>query len=205
MAVISGNDARYEESPYVNQVFIGSAGGPASPSADGWPTYLLPVTASLVYKDSVEVDELRYPIRVYEQSLIPDTEGAGRHRGGFGCLVSYGPTDRPMTVAYSVEAHENPPKGVRGGLDGPPTQVWKEDAAGNRSEVPLVGAIELEPGERIVSTSSGGGGYGVPTDRDGDMVAEDVREGLVSVDRAKSVYGVSIDEDGQAGERSAAS
>ena len=95
MAVVSGVDERFDDAPYVNQLFLGSAGGPASPEADGWPTYLLPVCASLVYKDSVEVDEQRYPIHVFEQRLLPDTEGAGRHRGGLGCRVSYGPKAAP--------------------------------------------------------------------------------------------------------------
>ena len=68
-------------------MFIGSAGGPASPTADGWPTYLIPVCASLIYKDSIEVDEQRYPIHVEEQRLLPDTEGAGRFRVGSAIAV----------------------------------------------------------------------------------------------------------------------
>ena len=78
MGVVAGVDARLGDRPYVNQMFIGSAGGPGSPTADGWPTYLIPVCASLIYKDSIEVDEQRYPIHVEEQRLLPDTEGAGR-------------------------------------------------------------------------------------------------------------------------------
>ena len=85
------------------------------------PTYFIPVCASLVYKDSVEVDEQRYPIHVYEQALIPDSEGAGRHRGGLGCRSVYGPKRNPMAAAWSVEAHHHPPKGVRGGEPSPGT------------------------------------------------------------------------------------
>ena len=58
--------------------------GPARRTADGWPTYILPVCAALMYHDSIEVDEQKYPFHVYEQRLIPDSEGAGRHRGGLG-------------------------------------------------------------------------------------------------------------------------
>ncbi len=204
MAVVSGVDERFDDAPYVNQVFLGSAGGPASPEADGWPTYLLPVCASLVYKDSVEVDEQRYPIHVFEQRLLPDTEGSGRRRGGLGCRVAYGPKQRPMTIAYSVEAHYNPPRGVRGGHDGQPTNVWKEDAGGERVEVPLVGAIELEPGERIVSISSSGGGYGNPLEREPTLVLEDVLEGWVSRERALAVYGVVIRDDDTVDEQATA-
>ena len=113
MAVISGLDGRHGDMPYVNQVFIGSGGGPGGPTADGWPTYLIPVCASLVYKDSVEVDEQRYPIHVHEQRLIPDSEGAGRHRGGLGCRTVFGPKrtrsrwpgrSRPITIHHAASA-----------------------------------------------------------------------------------------------------
>jgi N-methylhydantoinase B len=179
-------------------MFIGSAGGPGSPTADGWPTYLIPVCASLIYKDSIEVDEQRYPIHVEEQRLLPDTEGAGRFRGGLGCISVYGPTDRPMSVAYSLEARNNPPRGVRGGLSPSRTEVWKINAAGEREEVPPVAALELQPGERIVSVSAGGGGYGNPRDRDPEAVLHDVREGWIGRERALAVYGVALTDSGEA-------
>jgi N-methylhydantoinase B len=194
MAVISGLDHRLGDAPYVNQVFIGSGGGPGGPSADGWPTYLIPVCASLVYKDSVEVDEQRYPIHVYEQVLIPDSEGAGRHRGGLGCRTAYGPKHNPMSLAWSVEAHHHPPRGVRGGLPGSRADAWMLDSSGERVPVDLVGAVELKPGERIVSISSGGGGYGSPLERETDHVVRDVREGWISRERAETVYGVVLTE-----------
>jgi len=192
MAVISGLDHRHGDMPYVNQVFIGSGGGPGGPSADGWPTYLIPVCASLVYKDSVEVDEQRYPIHIREQALIPDSEGAGRHRGGFGCRTVYGPKRNPVSVAWAVEAHHHPPRGVRGGLRGARADAWMIDSDGNRVDVDLVGSVELAPGEWIVSIASGGGGYGSPLERDPSLVLADVREGWISRERAGDVYGVVV-------------
>ena len=192
MAVISGLDHRFGEQPYVNQLFVGSGGGPASPTADGWPTYLIPVCASLVYKDSVEVDEQRYPIHVYEQRLIPDSEGAGRHRGGLGCRTVFGPKQNTMSVAWACEAHHHPPKGVRGGLESAPTDAWMVGVDGKDSPVDMVAARELKAGERIVSISSGGGGYGHPHDRAVELVLHDVREGWVSPERALSIYGVAV-------------
>jgi N-methylhydantoinase B len=197
MAVVAGNDARLADRPYVNQMFLGSAGGPGSPTADGWPTYLIPVCASLIYKDSVEVDEQRYPIHVSEQHLLPDSEGAGRQRGGLGCRTVYGPTQRPMSVAFSLEASQNPPRGVRGGLSPAQTGVWMLNAAGERVDVPPVAALELQPGERIVSISAGGGGYGHPLTRDPAAVLHDVREGWVSRERALEVYGVVLSDAGE--------
>jgi N-methylhydantoinase B len=192
MAVVSGVDARLGGAPFVNQVFIGGAGGPASARADGWPTYMLPVVAALMYHDSTEIDEQKYPFRVDEKRLIADSGGAGRQRGALGTRVVYGPTGAPMTAAFSVEGHVHPPRGVRGGLAGGPSDVWMLDARGVRVDVPKAAALELQPGDRLVSVSNGGGGYGDPRERDVELVLEDVLEGWVSVEAARDVYGVVV-------------
>jgi N-methylhydantoinase B len=103
-----------------------------------------------------------------------------------------------MSVAYYLEAQQNPSRGVRGGLASPPTEVWMLNAAGERVEVPPVAALELQPGERIVSVSAGGGGYGDPLTRDPAAVLHDVLEGWVSRERAREVYGVVLSESGEA-------
>ncbi len=194
-AVISGQDARYDGAPYVNQIFLGSTGGPGGPSADGWPTYYLPVAASLMYHDSTEVDEQKYPLHVHAKRLIPDSEGPGRHRGALGSEVIYGTKDRPMMIAYTFEGHENPARGVRGGLPGAPSDGWKYDASGERVDVPMATAMDIHPGERVLSRTGGGGGYGDPLTRDAERVLDDVREGWVSRTRAQEIYGVVVAED----------
>ncbi|MDQ8044386.1 MAG: hydantoinase B/oxoprolinase family protein [Solirubrobacteraceae bacterium] len=189
-AVISGNDPRYGGAPFVNQIFLGSTGGPGGPVADGWPTYYLPVAASLMYHDSTEVDEQKYPIHVFEKQLIPDSEGAGRQRGALGSYVSYGAKGTPVMLAYTFEGHENPARGVRGGHTAAPSDGWKLDADGQRVDVPMAATLEIVPGERVVSITGGGGGYGDPHDRDPQLVLRDVLEGWVSDDRARAIYGV---------------
>ena len=48
----------------------------------------------------------------------------------------------------------------------------------------------------ILSVSTGGGGYGPPEKRSPDGVAKNVREGLVSLKRAREVYRVALKGDG---------
>ena len=155
---------------------------------------MLPVVAALLYHDSIEVDEQKYPIHVEAQRLIPDSGGAGRRRGGLASRVVFGPKDRAMTLAYTVEGHYNPPRGVRGGEPGAIPDAWKLDRAGERDELPKAAAVALEPGERVVSVSGGGGGYGDPRERDPRLVLEDVLEGWVSRESAAGVYGVVLRE-----------
>ena len=93
-AVVSGTDYRKGDDAYVNQKFLGSQGGPAGPEIDGWITYGNAVTNGLMFRDSVEIDELKYPIRVREIRIRPDSEGAGRRRGAPGATS---PTGRSTT------------------------------------------------------------------------------------------------------------
>ncbi len=195
IGMIAGEDPGNKR-PYITQVFLGSGGGPAAPTADGWPTYALPACAGLIHKDSAEVSEQRYPIRIYEESLVPDGEGAGRHRGGLGSRVVFGPLRGTMTATYALDGHVNPPRGVRGGTNGSPQQVWQLDVSGQRIDLDPVGAVDLQPGEAIVAMTSSGGGYGSPLDRDPERVRDDVSEGWVSRERAESVYGVVLAESG---------
>lgn len=54
----------------------------------------------------------------------------------------------------------------------------------------------LQPGEAILATTCGGGGYGLPGERSPEAVAHDVAEGWVSAERARHVYRVAVDGDG---------
>jgi N-methylhydantoinase B len=50
----------------------------------------------------------------------------------------------------------------------------------------------ISEGDILRCYACGGGGYGDPLERDPRLVREDVMEGLVSVQRAREVYGVVI-------------
>lgn len=195
--VISGIDERSGK-PFVNQILVGGTGGPATPFVDGWPTFQRPVAGALIYHDSVEVDEQRYPILVSERRLVTDSGGAGRQRGGLATRVVMEPRLGPVMIAYGVEGQLNPPKGVRGGADGAPAGAWIESAElGTSSPAPTVGRLEFAVGERIVSLTPGGGGYGDPLARDVDAVMEDLLDGRISAAAAMASYGV-VQEDGVA-------
>jgi len=58
----------------------------------------------------------------------------------------------------------------------------------------------IEPGDLLYLNCQGGGGYGDPLHRDADAVAEDVRDGVVSAPSARDIYGVVLDEYGEAKE-----
>ena len=187
MGVISGVDPR-DGNPFVNQLMLAHAGGAAGPSLDGWQTVGDHGAGGVVLLDSVEMDELQYPILVHERRVPIDAEGPGEHRGAPGILVRFGPLDCELTLLYASDGTFFAAQGVRGGGSGCAARQDKVRTDGSVEELPVFGAITISPGESVRSLSSGGGGYGDPANRDRDAVASDVREGWITPDRARAVY-----------------
>ncbi len=151
----------------------------------------------MLRRDSVEIDELRFPICVETQRLITDSEGAGRRRGTPGTLVEFGPLGCEMQAQYASDGHHNQPLGARGGLAGGRADQWPITAGGERRPLPPSSTITVGDGELIVSVCTGGGGYGSPLEREPERVREDVAEGWITCQRARDVYGVVIGGDGE--------
>lgn len=192
LAVVSGTDPR-SGTRFVNQLFLGFTGGPASAATDAWLTYCHFGNGGLCFVDSVELDEMYQPIMVHERSLVTDSEGAGRFRGAPSLRVDYGPVGCDIAVAYGSDGVINAARGARGGLAGGAASQYRRTVDGNRAPLDAFTQITLHDGERIVSITCGGGGYGDPRERAADSVREDVAEGWITAARAAAVYGVTID------------
>jgi N-methylhydantoinase B len=177
----------------VTQLLLGTTGGPATAETDGWLSFLGMPAAGLLYRDSIEVDEQKYPIVIKRSMARPDSEGAGRRRGAPGNLCEYGPRAGTMKVFWALEGILHPPRGVRGGESprtGSAYRVRRDDVVEEHPEA--VGGVTLQAGERVGSRSPGGGGYGNPFEREPERVLLDVCEGYLSVGRAAEAYGVAI-------------
>jgi N-methylhydantoinase B len=196
MAVVSGRDPRYGDAPFINSLFLMQTGGAGAPHADAWLTTVHIGDLGLCYLDSVELDELRYPLRVLGRGIVPDSEGAGRHRGAPAGFCAYEPVGTPVEAWFASDGTWNTPRGVRGGGPGGASAQARRAEDGTRIALPPCGGVVLQPGEVLECRCCGGGGYGDPLQRDPARVAEDVAEGWISPDRARSVYGVVLDRDG---------
>lgn len=190
--VISGTDPRAGGRPFINQLIMGSNGGPGTPACDGWVTYCMPDAAMVVYTDSVEVIEQRYPILVRSVRLLPDSGGPGEFRGAPATEVDYGPRFGPVTVYFFADFAANPAQGVWGGQPGSVASVTHIAADGTEHPLPAIGDITLQPGEWLRGCEAGGGGYGDPLARDPARVLADVNEGWVTPEAATAAYGVTL-------------
>ncbi len=197
MGVISGRDPRNNHAPFVNEVFLLDTGGAAAAKTDAWLTICHAGNSGMCFIDSVELDELHFPILVKARRLVPDTEGAGRTIGAPSGFCEYGPVGGgTLEVVYVADGAINNAKGTLGGHDGAKIQNYLRTRDGTLKELPACSDIILQPGETIVSYSSGGGGYGPPCERPMGKVKHDVEEGWITRERAKEVYGVVIDKTG---------
>lgn len=76
-AVVAGTDWRKGGAPYINLLIIPAA-GPGIYGHDGWMTAGCAVCAGGMFTDSIELDELRFPIIFDKNELAMDSSGPGR-------------------------------------------------------------------------------------------------------------------------------
>ena len=134
----------------------------------------------------VEETELNYPVRVTQLSLVEDSDGPGRFRGGLGLRKDF-VFDRPTTFTVLADRTVRGPWGVFGGRDGRPAE-YLLIRDGVETTLGAKTTIEVQPGDVVSYRTCGGGGYGPPEERDSAAVARDVQEGKVSFERAQEVY-----------------
>lgn len=148
---------------------------------------------SIVHGDTMEVpvelQEANHPYRIDWVRLRADSGGAGRHRGGLGiekCYTMLAPAD----ITAIIERTKCAPWGLDGGREGETGRIeLHRDGELAEPEVLIKGTASLDPGDRALLFSGGGGGHGNPEDRLAEDIAADVELGYVTRGAALSEYG----------------
>jgi N-methylhydantoinase B len=139
----------------------------------------------------VEETEASYPMRIVRYELIPDSDGAGRHRGGLGLRRDY-TFEGEVVFSVLADAAKFAPWGLAGGLTAHAARFVRNPDTQPREYGSKL-TVDLQPGEVFSVRMGGGGGYGPPWERDPSLVLEDVAGGKVSVERGQDIYGVVLD------------
>jgi N-methylhydantoinase B len=135
----------------------------------------------------VEITESSAPLLVTERSLIPDSGGAGRFRGGLGQRLGIAPlSSEGVTVSVLLDRLDHPATGLAGGSPGRTGRAWIEP--GDRAVTKA--SFLLRGDERLILELPGGGGYGPPGERARDALASDLRQGYVTAEGLARDYGV---------------
>ena len=169
-------------------VFFSGGGMGARPDRDGLSATAFP---SGIRGVPAEVIESISPVVMHRRELRPGSEGPGRHRGGFGQEMEIGVRGGSgWTLSAMYDRTRFPAQGMRGGLPG------GEGSARTASGEALHPKRQqrIPGGGRVVLRLPGGGGHGDPFEREPAQVTRDVEDGLVSVERARDVYGVVLKE-----------
>ncbi|MCY3865429.1 MAG: hydantoinase B/oxoprolinase family protein [Chloroflexi bacterium] len=180
----------------ISHSYLFSAGGMgANARTNGISTVQVPALAGAV---PVELFEITVPIVTRCREFIPDSGGAGRQRGGLAQRMELSLLpgfDGRATVSVHAAGQNVPPFGLRGGDGGAPAQILRDGVVLSRAEkVRHASALPLLDTRATVGfETAAGGGYGPPKEREIASVQADVRDGLVSLERAASVYGVILD------------
>jgi N-methylhydantoinase B len=165
---------------------------------------------------NVEWMELHYPLLYLFRRHAKDSAGAGTFRGGAGVESAHTLHDAPegkiRGVAYGVAGLRNSGHGIFGGYPGAPsimllmekTRVQEvmgknqspvniSELGGNSKLLPYCN-FEVAQGDVLYMRVASGGGYGDPLEREPELVRQDFKNGLISRESARSIYGAVIDE-----------
>jgi 5-oxoprolinase (ATP-hydrolysing) len=171
---------------YADHFFMGGGQG-ASARGDGKSALLYPTSAA---NTSIELMESRAPVLVLEKTLITDSGGAGRERGGLGSRTRIRKLhDDGLPTLFSVypEGVAIAPEGLFGGEAGGEARGVVLDRAGNVVHDCGTGElVTLTTVDRVVEVClAGGAGFGDPRERATVRVEADVADGYVSEDGAR--------------------
>ncbi|MEM6678281.1 MAG: hydantoinase B/oxoprolinase family protein [Pseudomonadota bacterium] len=153
----------------------GAGGGPDRDGVDAIET-----DATNCMNVPAEAMELDAPIRVRRAALRPGSGGAGRWRGGRGLVKEFEilpGAEGPVSFSHRGERHFCPASGAMGGGEGGRAHSEIHRADGRVEVIPSKTVTSLTPGDRVVVGTAGGGGWGPPSERPAEALAEDQAQG----------------------------
>ena len=193
---VTGMDPRHRR-PYVDILFLALKGGSgATLNADGYDHIGLINCGGGLLAQDYEMFEIQNPHFLLQHEYATDSAGAGCWRGGLGVDTEFRIDGDDVTGIVFGDGVDEEARGfgIFGGRPGSLNEISVTDPQGDvrrpRSKEIMRG---ITRGSVVRQRAGGGGGYGDPRERPVEHVVADVRNGYVSVDRAREDYGVAID------------
>jgi N-methylhydantoinase B len=177
--------------PFVSYMWLEGGQG-ARAYADGNSFYMMIFIGGASNQPN-EVLERWYPMHYTQTEAEVDSCGDGQFRGGFGLARSFDVWGDTELVVLGDRERIGPP-GLAGGTNGGPNILIRNPGTPEEQNLGMftTKAI-LKKGDQVCFASNGGGGYGLPWKRKPASVLEDVIDELLSIEKARDVYGVAID------------
>jgi 5-oxoprolinase (ATP-hydrolysing)/N-methylhydantoinase A len=177
--------------------FMGGGQG-ASQRQDGKSGLLFPTSAA---NTPVELLESRMPVVILEKSLVADTGGPGRRRGGLGQRMRARRLEagaEPMTVGLFPEGWGLTIQGLFGGQPGGPARGLVHRPGEAPHDVGSGEVVSLAGETTVIDVQiAGGAGFGPPRERALEAIAADLEDGYVTPEAALRDYGCVLGPDGR--------
>ncbi|MFN4273093.1 MAG: hydantoinase B/oxoprolinase family protein [Aliihoeflea sp.] len=141
------------------------------------------------YNCPAEISEARNGLFVDRMELNTAPGGEGQWTGGRGIVMDYRirRDNSFMTAGYTRSRIL--PWGIDGGLEGSPNYVEVLRTDGSSERYAFASGITVNTDDVIRIHTGAGGGAGDPKKRDREAIADDIRNGFITAERAREVYG----------------
>ena len=169
-------------------------GGWGAKSSEDGMSAVVCINDGDTHNSPVEMLETKNPILIDHFRLVEDSGGAGRHRGGLGAEYRFTARTEIM-LNTRIERVHCAPWGLQGGGSGTGNRVELFVGGEHKKNLPNAKVLSqrLLPDEGFIVRAAGGGGFGAAWQRPAARVAEDVRQGYVTIEAAARDYGVVLD------------
>jgi N-methylhydantoinase B len=196
-SLTTGLDTRKNE-PYVDICFMGLKGGSgAIKGMDGYDHIGMIDASGGVLDQDYEMFEQQTPHLLLLHEYWSDSAGAGTWRGGLGVETRFRIGGKRTKLVTFGDGDVEASRGSHGGKSGTLNKIDLISPDGNVYHATTKDLINNVPeGTVYFQQAGGGGGYGHPFERKPEIVAKDVRNGVVSLVKAREDYGVVVDETG---------
>lgn len=185
--------------PRTNRMFAGqdfSAIAMGAGGREGYDAWLAEGPAcglgQIRYPD-FEIMELAWPVRYLQHEQITDSEGAGQYIGSWAHIYELQYLADCRAVLFGIGMRDySAPHGLFGGANAKPHRFTIHRTEGAVEDIDCGSFFEYKAGDWKEEYIQGGGGFGDPFERDPEVVRKNVRDELVSIEKARNVYGVAI-------------
>ena len=143
----------------------------------------------------IESLESEYPLMVEQYTMIPDSGGAGKYRGGLGIRKDIRILDHTCIFSVKADRQKLPPWGLQGGKNGMAGKIIINPDAADRVILDSKKSNTLlAPGTILSCQTPGSGGYGDARERSRDLTVHDLEQGMISRKSAIEDYGMTEKE-----------
>jgi N-methylhydantoinase B len=161
---------------------------------DGWNQGGFTAELGVGQFPDIEIYELVFPIHILQHEQEIDSAGAGKFRSGMGHVYKVKfleDCEQGIILGWNLSDATVPP-GLFGGKKPRPNKLILHRADGEVTELDANILITIKKGDILEHVFMSAPGFGDPFERNPEKMREDVRNELVSIQKAKEEYGVVI-------------